>query len=332
MAPRPFVPLRWLRSPHLQTMSAAVPVYSPPKSHRAIGEVEDLRIPLPDGGKLWAQAWWQTAPAPTVLIMHGIAGSQASHCCMRAAVAFQRAGYNAVRLDLRGAGGSTPDAPKLYHGGMTADSDATVRYLLQDARVTNVAIIGFSGGGSIALKMAGEWGSEAPDRVTAIASVSAPLDYLEVARRMDSLATIPYRFHVLRGLIDRARAYAEQHPERAHYTPADLVGLKRFRTYDAKVIVPMWGFDDVDHYYRTVSSGPWLPKIKVPSFILHAKDDPMVTWSSVEPWLGAASSAVRVEASEHGGHLGWIGGLDEASWIDSWTTRQALAFFEANRK
>lgn len=324
-----FEPPRWLRSPHVQTMGAAVPIYVRPRSHRV--NSEDLRIELPEGGRLHAQAWWHESARPAVLILHGIAGSQDSFCCVRSAVALHRAGFHTIRLDLRGAGNSTPDAPQLYHGGMTVDVDAAVRHLLQDARITKLNMLGFSGGGSIMLKLAGEWGEDAPDRVVAVASVSAPLDYITVARRMDSFATLPYRYHVLGGLIDRARAYADQHASRVHFKASDLDGVKRFRAYDDLVIVPMHGFDDVDHYYRTVSSGPWLPKVRIPALILHAKDDPMVPWSSVEPWLGAASASVRAKSSAHGGHLGWLGGLDEASWITSWTTRNALAFFEEHR-
>ena len=321
-----FEPPRWLRSPHLQTMGAAVPIYSPPRSHR-VTDVEDLRVPLPGGGRLHARAWWQKEPGPAALILPGIPGSQDSHCCVRAAVALHRAGYHAIRLNLRGAGNSTADAPALYHGGMSVDVDVMARHVLQDARVTKLMLIGFSGGGSIALKLAGEWGANAPEGIAAVASVSAPLDYTAVARRMDSLATLPYRYHVPGGLIVRARAWADHHPSQAHFKASDLVGVKRFRTYDGTVIVPMHGFSDVDQYYRAVSSGPWLPKIRVPSVVIHAQDDPMVPWPSVEPWLGAASPSVRVKTSTHGGHLGWLGGLDEASWITSWTTREALAFF-----
>ncbi|MBX3230961.1 MAG: alpha/beta fold hydrolase [Labilithrix sp.] len=328
-----FRPPRWLRSPHLQTIAGTVPVYAPPKTH-ARAEEEDLRIPLGDEGCLHARAWWATPAserAPAVVILHGIAGSKDSLCCVRAAVALHRAGYHAVRLDMRAAGESVVDAPSLYHGGLTTDLDLTVRHLLAHPRVESVLVLGFSGGGSIALKLAGEWGKDAPPGVRAIASISAPLDYVHVAARMDTFACALYRYHVLGGLLDRARAFAERHPSRVHYKVADLHGIKRFRAYDDAVIVPMHRFESVDHYYRAVSSGPYLEKIEVPSIVIHAEDDPMVPIRGVRPWFRGAAPSVRTVVSEHGGHIGWVGGFDEASWIKGWAMSHALSFFAEHR-
>lgn len=327
MMTSPFTPPRLFRSPHVQTIGAAVPLFSPPRSHRVSGEEEDLRVALDGGGRLHARAWWAPKRAPAVVILHGIAGSKDSHCCVRAAVAIHRAGYHTVRLDMRGAGDSVVDAPSLYHAGLTSDLDRVVRQLASDRRVSGVLVLGFSGGGSQALKLAGEWGDAPPAGVLAVASISAPLDYTRVAARMDTLVCLPYRFHVLRGLVDRARAFAEHHPERARYRLADLDRIKRFRTYDSSIIVPMHGFSDVDRYYWEASSGPYLGKVRVPTLVLHAEDDPMVPIDTVRPWLADASKSVRVRTTRHGGHIGWLAGLDESSWIKGWATSEALAFF-----
>jgi predicted alpha/beta-fold hydrolase len=117
------------------------------------------------------------------------------------------------------------------------------------------------------------------------------------------------------------------HPRRAHYRPADLDGIKRFRRYDGSIIVPMHGFDDVDSYYWAASAGRWLGKVRVPMLLLHSEDDPMVPIETVEPWLDGASRSVRARLSRHGGHIGWLAGFDESSWINGWATREALAFF-----
>ncbi|MBX3204268.1 MAG: alpha/beta fold hydrolase [Labilithrix sp.] len=324
-----FRPPRWLKSPHLQTIGAAAPLFAPPRSH-FVKEEETLRVPVGTDGHLHARVWWAASGAPAVVVLHGIAGSKDSHCCVRAAVALHRAGYHVVRLDMRGAGDSVVDAPSLYHAGLTTDLDLVVRHLADDPRIAGVLVLGFSGGGSQALKLAGEWGEAPPAGVLAVASISAPLDYTRVAARMDTLVCLPYRFHVLRGLVDRARAFAQHHPTRAHYRSADLDGIKRFRGYDGSIIVPMHGFDDVDRYYEEASSGPYLGKVRVPTLLIHAEDDPMVPIDSVRPWLAGASSAVRVQLSRHGGHIGWLAGLDEASWIKGWATREALAFFAAH--
>jgi predicted alpha/beta-fold hydrolase len=321
---------RWLRSPHIQTLGAAAPLFAPPRSHAGARE-EALRIPLGDGAhRLHARAWWARTdgPRPAVVVVHGIGGSSESRYVVRAAVALHREGYHVLRLDLRGAGASVPDAPSLYHAGLTTDLEVVAAHLAKDPRVSGVVLYGFSGGGSMALKLAGEWGAGAgaPPHVRAIVSVSAPLDYTKVAPWMDSLARFPYRFHVLRGLTTGARAFAEAHPSRAHYRPSDVRRYGTFRHYDGTIIVPMHGFSDVDAYYAAASAGPWLPKIATPSLLVHADDDPMVPGATVRPWLADASKAVRVETSPQGGHLGWVSGFDEASWIEGWAVKRSLAF------
>lgn len=333
---------RWLASAHLQTLGAAAPFFSPPSSHAAMG-TDPLRLRLHldsakgEGGRahaLHAAAWWAcgedgaVARRLAVVVVHGIGGSSASHYVVRAAVALHRAGHHVVRLDLRGAGASIPDAPSLYHAGLSADLGVAVEELAKDPRVDGVVLLGFSGGGSMALKLAGELGTSAPDALRAVVSISAPLDYTRVGAWMDTVARLPYRFHVLRGLSNGARAFATQHPDLAHYRPRDVKRMSTFRHYDSTIIVPMHGFSDVDAYYAAASPGPWLDRIHVPTLLLHADDDPMVPGSTVRPWLAKASPSVRIELTPHGGHLGWVAGLDEASWITCWPLRRALAFLD----
>jgi predicted alpha/beta-fold hydrolase len=325
-----FVAPRWLKSPHLQTLGAAAPLFAPPKSH-ADRHTEHLRIPIDDVHKLHARAWWadlspERASRPCVVIVHGIGGSSQSAYVLRAAVAFHRAGYHVVRLDLRGAGESVPDAPSLYHAGLSSDLALVAAHLARYPHVSGVVLCGFSGGGAMALKLAGEWGSEPAAHVRAIVSISAPLDYTRVAPWMDAIGRFPYRFHVLRGLTNGARNFARLHSERAHYTPRDVKRLGSFRRYDGTIIVPMHGFANVDEYYAAASPGPWLPRIELPALLVHADDDPMVPGKTVRPWLGTASRAVEVDVSPHGGHIGWISGLDEPSWIGSWALERAVRF------
>src|SRR5262249_35045890 len=153
------------------------------------------------------------------------------------------------------------DAPSLYHAGLTSDLTLVAAHLAKDPRVSGVVILGFSGGGTMALKLAGEWGSEPPPHVRPIATISAPLDYTAAAPWLDPIRRFPYRFHVLRGLTNGAREFARRHPDRAHYVPRDVKRLGSFRRYDGSIIVPMHGFADVDAYYAAASAGPYLPKI-----------------------------------------------------------------------
>jgi predicted alpha/beta-fold hydrolase len=312
----------------VQTVIGAAPIFAPPKSHEDLA-THHLRIPIADGrGRLHARAWWQDDVRAAVVLAHGIGASGDSRCVLRAAVALHRAGHHVVRFDMRGAGASTVDAPSLYHAGLSSDLEVVVGHVAQDPRVSKVILFGFSGGGSMALKLAGEWGTKVPAHVAGVVSVSAPLDYTQVSPWMDRLGRLPYRLHVLGSLLASARAFALRHPGLAHYRAERLRSIRTFRAFDGEIIAPMHGFADVDTYYEQASSGPFLPRIGVPTLLVHAEDDPMVPRHTVEPWLARASSSVSIETSAHGGHIGFLAGVDEASWVTPWATQRALAFID----
>jgi hypothetical protein len=132
----------------------------------------------------------------------------------------------------------------------------------------------------------------------------------------------------MRGLVRQALAFAKHFPDRAGYDPRRLSRLGSFRQYDAEVVVPTYGFRDVDDYWERASSKHVLADVVVPSLVLHAADDPMVPGSTVRGSLVHASSAVDVEVSSQGGHIGWFEGLDEESFVRPWAVRRALAFVE----
>ena len=321
---------RIFKSPHIQTLGAAAPLHCPPRSFR-VPQNEELRIRAHHGafaGAVHAEGWYQPSRARAVVVVHGIGGDAGSRYVVRASVALYRAGLHVVRMSMRGAGTSVQSAPSLYHAGLTEDLGAVVRTVLADPRVSDVVVLAFSGGGNVALKLAGELGEEAPSGLAAIVSVSAPLDYTTVGPHMDALSRLPYRFHVLRGLVRQAQDFARLYPERAGYDVARLRRLGSFRDYDSNVIVPAYGFASVDDYWEQAGAKSWVSSISVPTLVLHAHDDPMVPGAMVRKSLVFASHAVEVEMSAQGGHIGWYGGLDEDSFVSPWTVRRALTFFD----
>lgn len=317
-----FDPPRLLRSRHVQTLCAAVPAYTPPKRLRG-WPTTPMRFPI-DGGALRAIAHLRAKPERTVVLVHGIGGASDSKYVVRAAAAFWERGWDVVRLNLRGAGDSMVEMPSFYHAGLTSDLDVVLRELAK--RPGSLYVVGFSGGGSLALKLAGEWGAQAPRFVRAVTSISAPLDYVQVARQMEKLRTLPYRRFVLGNLVRQAAAFAKHLPDLAPYSVEQISRVRTFRAFDATAIVPMHGFPDVDTYHRTSSSGPYLPRITVPTCVVHADDDPMVPGRTLLPWIDAASRAVSFVRSARGGHVGFISGLSEDDWVKSWAMRRVLDF------
>jgi predicted alpha/beta-fold hydrolase len=317
-----FAAPRLLRNRHVQTLGAALPLW--------IGtdlSFEAMRIPIPGGGALHAKASWHPGDATAVILIHGVGGSSDSSYVRRAALGLYRSGFHVVRLDLRGAGDSIPDAPLLYHAGLIEDPAIALEAVAAKRGVTSVGLLGFSLGGNVSLKLAAAWGARVPGYVRAVASVSAPLDLVEASRSLERLRALPYRGYVLRKLLQQGREFARVHPSRATYDPSRLRKLRTIRAYDEEVIAPMHGFCDAHDYYVHAAAGPGLADVRVPTLIVHAADDPMIPEVSVRRWLRDASPAVRVAWSARGGHVGWFSGVREDAWVHTWAMERVVSFF-----
>ena len=122
---------------------------------------------------------------------------------VRAAVALHRRGVHVVRMNLRGAGEGVTEASSLWHAGLTSDVLAAAGALAREPRVANVVLVGFSLGGNVALKLAGEIGADvARSPVRAVAALSAPLDLDAVARRLLGERLVDAGFPVDQGAVD----------------------------------------------------------------------------------------------------------------------------------
>jgi predicted alpha/beta-fold hydrolase len=264
------------------------------------------------------------------VIVHGVGGSSDSRYVVRAAVSLHRAGWHVIRLDLRGAGGSMADAPELYHAGLTEDLRVAVEHVAARRQVDGVALIGFSLGGHVVLRFAGELGDSDPGALRAAIAISAPVDLVEVTRAIERLRSFPYQLYVLRKLVRQGREFARLHPRRAEYDVRSLGRLRTIRAYDGHVIAPMHGFASAEDYYERASAGPLIARIEIPTLLVHAEDDPMVPAGTLRAWLRSAPPAVEQAWSRSGGHVGWFAGLSESAWVDTWAMEQARAFLQAN--
>jgi predicted alpha/beta-fold hydrolase len=322
-----FSPAKWLQNAHIQTLGASLPFWAPPK--RFTEKEQRLRIPLnkEDDGALIARAWWQNEKKATaVILVHGVGGDSGSQYCVRAAVAMHRAGHHAIRLNLRGAGEGMAESPMLYHAGLTEDLRVVVDFLLADPRVADVAIVGFSLGGNCTLKLSGEWGDSPPDRIRAMCAVSPPLDLVSTSHALEKKRTYPYRQYVLRKLIEVGVAYKQLYPKRATYDVERLRRAKLIRDYDDLVVAPMYGFENADDYYRKMSAGQFLPKIKMRTLLVHAEDDPMIPADTMRPSLVAVPKDLQVEWTRRGGHVGFFGGLSENDFVQTFAMQRVLRF------
>lgn len=238
-----------------------------------------------------------------VVVLHGLAGSCESPYARRFARAAVAAGHACLRLNLRGADGLAPD---FYHAGLTADLDVALA-APEVAAFERVFLVGFSLGGHLALRWAGERGGE---RAAGVVAVCAPLDLDRGARALDGPGNGPYLHHLLRGLRALADRIERQRPGAFAAPRARRARARGIREWDGLVVAPRWGFASAEDYYARVSAGATLGGIRAPAWLVVAEHDPMVPPEVVRPALSRASSTTEVTWTRRGGHVGFPAGLD----------------------
>jgi uncharacterized protein len=235
-----------------------------------------------------------------VIVVHGLGGTTETHYCVQAARAADAAGFSCLRLALRGA---DRDGEDFYHAGMAVDvAAAAASEPLR--RYARLLVIGYSLGGHVVLRYAL---APSDTRVRAVAAICSPLDLDLGARHIDGPSAFIYRRHVLNGLNAVYAAVARRRP-----VPTPLARVLRAQTireWDSLTVVPRHGFTSVEHYYRTISVGPSLARLALPTLLLHNRADPMVPPRTYEPHLASVGPRVTLRWLGAGGHVGYPGEL-----------------------
>jgi len=316
-----FVPRRGLRGAHRQTVLSH---YLPRQNLLPAPEARLFQVE--EGVQVRCDCHWQPdrAAALTVVIVHGLEGSSDSQYVVGTADKAFAAGANAVRMNVRNCGGTERLSPTLYHSGMSGDVGAVVRELIARDRLPRLALAGFSMGGNQVLKLAGEWGGEAPPEVRAVAAVSPAVD---LAPSADALHLPANRLYELRFLVSLWRAMqrkARLYPERY-----DLRGVRwprSIRDFDDQITSRFCGFTCADDYYQRASGSPLLDRIALPTLVVHAQDDPFVRLLPTTRAALLANPHVRLIETEHGGHCGFVANPD--GYDGRWAEREIVRFFQ----
>ncbi len=254
---------------------------------RLTGRLRDLR-PGADGTTL-------------LVLVHGLGGSVESTYIVRAAAVADALGLSTLRLNLRGADRRGGD---LYHAGLSGDL-AWVLASPELAGFERLLMFGFSLGGHLGLHFATE---AADPRLRAVAAACAPLDLDRCVAALDRPACWVYRRYVLAGLCEM---YAEVAVRRE--LPLSIVEARRIRSireWDRHTVVPRFGFDSPEDYYRRAGVGRRLDRLKVPALLVVAEGDPMVPLAAVRPELAGGTGKLILRRSRRGGHVAFPADLD----------------------
>lgn len=303
-----FHPLPGLSSPHMQTVIACFSKsgVEPPST--------PLLVPLSDGDSLCCQlstppSWQETQK--TIVLIHGLGGSQRSSYMVRLARKFYQTGYRVVRVNLRGNGPGAHLAKRPYHGGTSDDLLSLLQLLKQQNPDSPLHLFGFSLGGNVALKLAGELGEAGPALIKQVIAICPPVDLAHTLNTLMQPHNRWYQRYYLRGLKKLGARWL------------DNQRVNSMHEFDNLVTAPQWGFKNGADYYQQCSSCFLLPQVQVDCRILFAADDPFIDYRSV--LQTSLPSSVKLWLTPHGGHmgfLGWVGREHRYFWLDKFLLEQ----------
>src|SRR5216684_2250165 len=318
----PFVPRRFLRNRHAQTLAGNFLRRAnrlPPPEERLFQVEENVQV--------LCHCHWQAAreDRPTVILVHGLEGSSLSQYVIGTGSKAWDVGMNVVRMNMRTCGGTEHLAPTLYHSGLSSDVGMVARTLIEQDRLPSIGLVGYSMGGNLVLKLAGEWGRSAPKELKAIAAVSPAADLAASADAMHVGANRVYEWKFLLSLMRRYRRKRELLPEvykEIGKWPATI------REFDDVITARYCGFEGAQDYYDRAASARVIDKIAVPALVIYADDDPFIRLLPGTRKKMQENQSVTLLETRHGGHCAF---LAHANGYDGrWAERQVIRFFHHN--
>jgi hypothetical protein len=319
----PFVPARGLSNGHVMTIAA----WATPRRFRRLPPVDTRLIRVDAESRVRADCFCQPArsSSPLLLGLHGLEGSSEAHYMRGLAEKAWIAGWNVVLLNQRNCGGTEHLTPGLYHSGLTADPIAVLRQLHAETRTTAIVIAGYSLGGNLALKIAGD--GAAPDLpIAAVAAISPTIDLSLCVHAIERRDNLLYQWNFVRGLKARMRRKAVVWPGRFDLAPLDAI--RTIRQFDDAYTAPHHGFGTAANYYQQAGALRVIDRVQIPALIIAAENDPFVPTSQFTCDRVLGNPRITTFLQRHGGHCGFIGrptNGDDGYWAES----QVVRFFRA---
>lgn len=268
--------------------------------------------------RVLAHCHWQSPSAahPTLIVLHGLEGSSDAHYMRGIAAKAWARGFNVVRLNQRNCGGTEHLSEGLYHSGLTADPLFVLRELVEKDGLTRLAIAGYSLGGNLALKLAGELGKDAPAELTAVCGVSPVIELEACVRAIERRQNLIYQLNFVRNLRGRMRRKAAAFPGAWDLTP--LRRIWTIREFDERYTAPHHGFANASDYYHRASAMRHIDRIAIPALVIAAEDDPFVPPESFRDARVTDNPHITTIVTSHGGHCGFVGeaGEDDGYWAE----------------
>ncbi len=320
-----YTPRRWLTNGHWMTVYA----WGRPRRLSRLPRPEPRVFRVAPDARVLAKCHWQSAPrtCPTLLLLHGLEGSADAHYMRGIADKAVAVGFNVVRLNQRNCGGTDDLSVGVYNSGLTSDPRAVIEELVARDGLGPIAVAGYSLGGNLAVKLAGELGGETLPEVKAFVAVSPTLDLTACVAALERRTNWLYQRNFLQSLKRRIRRKVRLYP--AVYSSEPLGRIRTVREFDEVYTAPMSGYRDATDYYYRASAIRVAGRVRRPTLIVSAADDPFVPPGPFEDQAVQANPAITVWLTPHGGHCGFIAAPHDGD-DGYWAERQVVRFTTAH--
>jgi uncharacterized protein len=296
-----FKPFPFLKNPHLQTIlpgflfKGASPLSKPYLINLEDGDTLSCEVSTPPT--------WNSSKK-TVFLIHGLGGSHNSNYMIRLSRKTYRSQHRAVRINLRGCGSGKGLTKKPFHSGKADDILQVLQFFKKETPNSPFVLIGFSVGGNLALKLAGELGEEAQNLLLKTIAVCPPIDLAKSVSLLESPSLKIYHKSYVKSLKNYGKKWIQGK------------SISSIYEFDNQITSSLWDFQNAEDFYKKSSSMFFIPHIKHTCHIIFAEDDPLVHYQSI--FEQEIPDCVRVWTSPHGGHMGFLGGLNQKFyWLDS---------------
>jgi predicted alpha/beta-fold hydrolase len=297
-----FEPHWLLGSGHAMTIAAA---YVPRRF--SLPEPESRLFRVDSFSQLLGHCNWQEGrrrDVPVIVTVHGLEGSSDSNYSRGIAEKAFGRGFHVIRMNQRNCGGTEKLTPTLYNSGMSGDYRAVLEELAGVDGFQRIFFAGYSMGGNLVTKMAGEYGADPPSALSGVCAVCPALDLSACADALERKDNYFYNRHFVSGLMNRYRVKARLFPDRY---PTDGFGpIRTVREFDDAITAPCFGYRDAEEYYEAAGAKKVLAEVRVPMLLITAEDDPFVPYVSFLAARADKNPAIQFVAPEHGGHCAFI--------------------------
>lgn len=278
------------------------------------------RLELDDGDFLDLQ-WHRQGRDKLVILSHGLEGSANATYIQGMARALSADGWDVLAWNCRSCSGEMNRLKRFYHSGVSDDLKAVVDHALTVHHATEVALIGFSLGGNVTLKYLGEECDRVSKRLIAGVAFSVPCDLASSSKELGKwLNRKLYMRQFISSLIRKVEMKSQSMD--LGLDLSGLSGIKTFKDFDDRFTAPLHGFESAEDYWERASSRPLLTKIRIPTLLAQAANDPFLAGACFPHEEAKVNPAFQLQVTDSGGHVGFGVGRDSRTWAEE----RAVAF------